>query len=258
MSNRQHALEGASHIEVAPSTRRASDHPDRDSRPDEGRYIAARIPGARFVELTGDDHVPFDDPDQILDEVEEFVTGVRPVPPTNRVLATILFTDVVRSTERARALGDAGWFELLARHHEAVRAELARFGGEEIDTAGDGFLALFDGPARAIRCGIAIRDALVRLGLAVRCGVHTGEIERPAGAGPRGIALHAGARIMALSGRGRSSSALRRTISSRARASSSRTAESTSSRGSTGPAGSSQHAEVVRRGREAVAVKPAS
>ncbi|HUF02524.1 MAG TPA: adenylate/guanylate cyclase domain-containing protein [Gaiellaceae bacterium] len=173
---------------------------DRDSRSEEGRYIAGRIPGARFVELTGDDHVPWVDPDQILDEVEEFLTGVRPAPATNRVLATILFTDLVGSTERARALGDASWAGLLDAHHAAVRRELGRFTGEEIDTAGDGFLALFDGPARAIRCGLAVREALHELGLEVRAGVHTGEVERPPGDKPRGIAVHVGARIMSLAG----------------------------------------------------------
>ena len=143
--------------------------------------IAEHIRGARFVELNGDDHVPFVDPDQILDEVEEFLTGVRPTPATDRVLATVLFTDLVGSTERATTLGDAAWASLLARHDATVRDELARFGGEEIDTAGDGFLAMFDGPARAIRCGLSIRGALEPLGLDVRAGVHTGEVERPAG-----------------------------------------------------------------------------
>jgi len=175
---------------------------DRDSRTEEGRYIAERIPGARFVELSGEDHVPFVDPDQILDEVEEFLTGVRATVATDRVLATILFTDLVGSTQKARALGDASWAALLEAHHAAVRRELARFSGEEIDTAGDGFLALFDGPARAIRCALAIRDALHPLELEVRAGVHTGEVERPAGDKPRGIAVHVGARIMALAGTG--------------------------------------------------------
>jgi class 3 adenylate cyclase len=171
---------------------------DRDSTVDEGRYIAGRIPGARFVELGEGDHVPWFDPDEILDEVEEFLTGVRAQVATDRVLATILFTDLVGSTERARALGDASWTALLDAHHVAVRRELGRFSGEEIDTAGDGFLALFDGPARAIRCGLAIRGALRELGLEVRAGIHTGEVERPRGDKPRGIAVHVGARIMSL------------------------------------------------------------
>jgi pimeloyl-ACP methyl ester carboxylesterase len=171
---------------------------DRDSVVDEGRYLAARIPGARFVELPGADHVPFIEPDQILDEVEEFLTGVRPVPVSDRVLATILFTDLVRSTERAAELGDAAWAALLEDHQGAVRREVARHAGEEIDSAGDGFFALFDGPARAIRCGLAIRRSLGELGLGVRAGVHTGEVERPAGDKPRGIAVHVAARVMGL------------------------------------------------------------
>ncbi len=171
---------------------------DRDARVDEGRYLAAGIPGARFVELPGDDHVPFVDPDQVLDEVEEFLTGARPSPVSDRVLATILFTDLVGSTERATELGDAAWAALLAEHHAAVRRELVLHAGEEIDTAGDGFFALFDGPARAIRCALAIRRALAALGLDVRAGVHTGEIERPAGEKPRGIAVHVAARVMGL------------------------------------------------------------
>jgi class 3 adenylate cyclase len=134
----------------------------------------------------------------LLDEAEEFLTGVRPAPTSNRVLATILFTDLVGSTDKARELGDAAWSELLDKHHEAIRRELARFSGEEIDTAGDGFLAFFDGPARAIRCALAIGDAVRALGLGVRAGVHTGEMERPAGDKPRGIAIHVGSRIMSL------------------------------------------------------------
>jgi pimeloyl-ACP methyl ester carboxylesterase len=175
---------------------------DRDASVGEGRYIAGRIPGARFVELPGDDHTLVADPRIVLDEVEEFLTGARPKPSSDRVLATILFTDLVGSTRRATELGDAAWAELLARHNTAIRTELELFDGEEIDTAGDGFLALFDGPARAIRCGLAIRDALAALGLDVRAGVHTGEVERPAGEKPRGIAVHVGARVMSLASAG--------------------------------------------------------
>ncbi len=175
---------------------------DRDASVEEGRYIAGRIPGARFVELPGDDHIPYVEPDQILDEVEEFLTGVRPTRLEERVLATVLFTDLVGSTEQARDLGDRAWAALLERHHEAVRGELARFNGEEVDTAGDGFFALFDGPARAIRCALAVRDALRPLGLDVRAGVHTGEVERPRGGAPRGIAVHVGARVSAHAGPG--------------------------------------------------------
>jgi class 3 adenylate cyclase len=170
---------------------------DLDVQVEEGRYIASRIPGARFVELSGDVHISWFNADQVLDEVEEFLTGMRPATKPERVLATILFTDLVGSTERAQALGDHDWAELLARHHEAVRAELGRFAGEEIDTAGDGFLALFDGPARAVRCALSIVSALRELDLDVRAGVHTGEVERPAGGSPRGIAVHTDARIAA-------------------------------------------------------------
>ena len=168
---------------------------DRDSRIEEGRYIAERIPGARFVELPGDVHVPWVDMDPMLDEVEEFLTGTRPTPTSNRVLATILFTDIVGSTDRLSALGDAAWASLLERHHAAVRRELSLFGGVEADTAGDGFLALFDGPARAIRAALAIREALRDIGLDVRAGVHTGEVEQAA-EGPRGIAVHLAARVL--------------------------------------------------------------
>jgi class 3 adenylate cyclase len=169
---------------------------DPDSRVEEGRYIAERIPGARFVELTGTDHVPWIDGDQVADEVEEFLTGARPPPRLDRVLATILVTDLVGSTELAARLGDRAWADLLDAHHEAVRGELSSFSGEEIDSAGDGFLALFDGPARAIRCALAIRDRLAELGLAIRAGVHTGEVERRGGS-VRGIAVHVAARIAA-------------------------------------------------------------
>jgi class 3 adenylate cyclase len=175
---------------------------DRDSRVEEGRFIADRIPGARFVELPGDVHVPWVDMDLIVDEVEEFLTGVRPTPASDRVLATILFTDLVGSTQKASALGDAAWAALAATHNEVVRRELVRYSGEEVDTAGDGFLALFDGPARAIRCALAIRDQLRALELDVRAGVHTGEVERKVGDKPRGIAVHIGARIMSLAGAG--------------------------------------------------------
>ena len=169
---------------------------DRDARPEEGRYIAARIPDARFVELAGDVHVPWIEADQIVDEIEEFLTGARHAPEPDRVLATVLFTDLVGSTARAAALGDSRWKALLGAHDRAVRWQLERFRGREIDTAGDGFLATFDGPARAIRCACAISDAVRELDLAVRAGVHTGEVEL-AGDRIRGIAVHIGARIAA-------------------------------------------------------------
>jgi class 3 adenylate cyclase len=168
-----------------------------DSRVEEGRYIADHIPGARFVELPGDVHVPWVDADQILDPIQEFLTGVRPATLGGRVLATILFTDIVGSTDRVRELGDAGWSRLLRAHHAAVRRELPQYGGIEVDTAGDGFLARFDGPARAIRCGLAIRDALRALGIEIRVAVHTGEVERSP-EGIRGIAVHLAARMLSV------------------------------------------------------------
>ena len=174
---------------------------DRDSRPDEGRYIAERIPGARFIELEGDDHSPWMNADQILDEVEEFLTGSRRGADPDRVLATVLFTDIAGSTARAAALGDRRWRSLLAQHHELVRRELRRHRGVEVDTAGDGFLATFDGPARAVRCAAAIGIAVRGLGIDVRAGVHTGEVERM-GAGIAGIAVHTGARVAELADAG--------------------------------------------------------
>jgi len=172
---------------------------DRDTNVEEGRWIASRIPGARFVELPGDDHLPWvGDTDGLLDVVEEFLTGVRPAPEADadRVLATVLFTDIVGSTERAAALGDRAWARLLEQHHEVVRRELGRFRGREVDTAGDGFLAWFDGPARAVRCALAAAAAVRSLGLELRAGVHTGECEL-VGDSLRGIAVHTGARIAA-------------------------------------------------------------
>jgi pimeloyl-ACP methyl ester carboxylesterase len=175
---------------------------DTDALVEEGRYIASQIPGARFVEFDGADHAWWTQHRAaILDEIEELVTGVRPAPQPNRVLATVLFTDIVRSTERARELGDQGWAELLGRHHAAVRRELQRFRGDEIDTAGDGFLARFDGPARGVRCAVAIRDVVQGLGLELRAGLHTGECEL-LGDKVAGIAVHTGARVSALADSG--------------------------------------------------------
>jgi class 3 adenylate cyclase len=164
----------------------------------QGRVTAERIPNARFVELAGVDHIPFlGDADAIVDEVEEFVTGVRPSREPTRMLVTVLFTDIVDSTRRAAELGDAKWRDLLVQHHRAVREQLARFRGKEIDTAGDGFLATFDGPARAIQCAQGICQAVQMLGLETRAGVHTGEVE-VIDRGIGGIAVHTGARIAAL------------------------------------------------------------
>jgi class 3 adenylate cyclase len=175
---------------------------DHDVNVAEGRYLAARIPGAKFVELAGDDHwIAAGDVDAIADEIEEFLTGTRPVPEPDRVLATVLFTDIVGSTARAAALGDRRWRDLLGAHDTAVRRELERFRGREVDTAGDGFLATFDGPARAVRCAISAGEAIRKLGVEIRAGIHTGECELD-GPKVRGIAVHTGARIASLAGPG--------------------------------------------------------
>lgn len=173
---------------------------DRGVPVEAGRYLAEHIPGAKYVEVTGDDHYPFaGDADALLDEVEEFLTGSRRSREPDRVLATVLFTDIVGSTERTAKLGDRRWKQLLDDHHRLVRAELERTRGKEVRISGDGFLATFDGPARAIRCACAIRDAVRGLGLEIRAGLHTGEIEL-AQTGVEGIAVHIGARIAALAG----------------------------------------------------------
>jgi class 3 adenylate cyclase len=163
-----------------------------------GRYLAEHVPGARFVELAGNDHMPWvGDSDAVLDEVEQFLTGGRQGAEPDRVLATVLFTDIAGSTVRAAELGDRRWSELVEAHHARVRALISRYGGREVDTAGDGFLATFDGPTRAIRCAEEITAAVQTIGLEVRAGVHTGEIVL-AGDDVRGIAVHVGARIAAM------------------------------------------------------------
>jgi class 3 adenylate cyclase len=167
-----------------------------------GRYLATHIPDARYVELPGTDSLIWaGDQDTIVAEIQDFVTGVRPAPDPRRVLATVLFTDIVGSTERAAQLGDTRWQSLLADHNRVLRRELDRFGGHEVKLVGDGVLATFDGPARAVRCALEIRDRVADLGLQIRAGVHTGEIE----ALPddiAGLAVHIGARISALAGAG--------------------------------------------------------
>lgn len=174
---------------------------DRVTHFEQGRYLAEHIDGARFVELAGDDHMPWvGSGDAIVDEVEEFLTGIRP-SDTDRVLATILFTDIVGSTERAIALGDRQWRELLERYYSIARRELARFRGREIDTAGDGLFAAFDGPARAIRCASRVRDEVRSLGIEVRSGLHAGECE-VLGDKISGVAVHIGARVAAAAGAG--------------------------------------------------------
>ncbi len=166
-----------------------------------GRWLADNIEGSRYVELPGENHIPWIDGDDILDEIQEFLTGVREPEAPDRVLATVMFTDVVGSTERARDLGDRRWRDLLERHNEVVRRDLERFRGVEIDTAGDGFFATFDGPARAIRCARSIVENVRGVGLEVRSGLHTGECEL-SGSAVRGIAVHTGARVASLAGGG--------------------------------------------------------
>jgi pimeloyl-ACP methyl ester carboxylesterase len=173
---------------------------DRDANVEEGRWIAEQIPGARFAELPGDDHIPWvGDADSVLDEIEEFLTGARRSAEPDRVLATVLFTDIVSSTGRARELGDRRWHELLDAHHALVRDVLTRYRGRELDTAGDGFFASFDGPARGVRAACAIRDEVKGLGIEIRAGLHTGECEVIQGK-MGGIAVHTGARVAAQAG----------------------------------------------------------
>jgi class 3 adenylate cyclase len=163
-----------------------------------GRYLGAAIPGAKYVELPGSDHVAWvGNVDRLADEIEEFLTGARATLEPDRVLATVLFTDIVDSTRKAVELGDRRWRELLEQHNHVIRDELSRYRGREIKTLGDGFLATFDGPARAVRCATTIAEAVRALGLEVRCGVHTGEIEMNGG-DIGGIAVHIAARIAAL------------------------------------------------------------
>lgn len=167
-----------------------------------GRYIAEHVPGARFVSIPGQDHLPnTGNIDAIAGEVAEFVTGTRRGPEPDRVLATVMFVDIVGSTVLAAELGDRRWREVLASWYVLVRQELQRFGGREIDSAGDGLLAAFDGPARAVRCACAIVEVVRRLGIEVRAGLHTGECEV---LGPKlsGIAVHIGARVASLAGDG--------------------------------------------------------
>ena len=166
------------------------------------RALAAALPNATLVELPGRDTAIFSsDVDAVADEIEAFLTGTRPPPRMDRVLATVLFTDIVGSTERAASMGDRDWRELLERHHRLLRAELDRYGGHEIHTAGDGFLATFESPRRAIECAAAAGRAIRSIGLDIRAGVHTGELER-SGDDVQGIAVHIGARIAGLAGAG--------------------------------------------------------
>jgi class 3 adenylate cyclase len=171
----------------------------RESFSRSSRYLAERIPGARLVELPGRDLGPmFGDQERLFNELEAFLVTIpeqaRPTPEPDRVLATVLFTDIVDATARATQLGDRAWGRLLEEHHELVRSQLQQFRGREVDTAGDGFFATFDGPARAIRCAYAIRDRLTELDVEIRAGLHTGECELVDGKAS-GIAVHTGARV---------------------------------------------------------------
>lgn len=175
---------------------RSATYQDHDSR----RLAAAQIPDGRYVQLPGADTLPYlADADALLDEIEEFLTGARGAIESDRSLATVLFTDIVGSTDRASRLGDRRWRYLLEDHNAHVRRLLTRFRGIEVDTTGDGFFATFDGPARAIRCACAIRDTVAELGLQIRAGLHTGEVERN-GPAVTGLAVHVGARVAALAG----------------------------------------------------------
>jgi class 3 adenylate cyclase len=164
-----------------------------------GRYIAEHVPGAKLVTLPGNNHLFIDEPaviQRMADEIEEFLTGTRQDCESDRVLATVMFTDIVDSTRRAAELGDRQWCTLLERHDGIVREQLARFRGHEVKSLGDGFLATFDGPARAVRCATTIAKAIHPLGIDVRAGLHTGEIELKAG-DIGGIAVHIAARVAA-------------------------------------------------------------
>jgi len=164
------------------------------------RYLAERMPNATLVELAGADAMPWaGEQESVLTEIQGFLTGERTPATPDRVLSTILFTDIVGSTEKAAQLGDRAWAELIERHHEVVRRLLVPYRGREVDTAGDGFLATFDGPARAVECARAITREVRELGISIRAGCHAGEVET-SGGGVRGIAVHIGARISAAAG----------------------------------------------------------
>lgn len=164
---------------------------------EQGRYLAEHLPDARLVVLDDVDHYPwFANGDRIVSEVEEFVTGTRSAPVAERVLATIMFTDIVSSTEHAVDVGDRKWHDVIGRYYALARRQLDRFRGHEVSTAGDGFLARFDGPARAVSCACAIRDGAHGLGIEIRAGVHTGEIELRNEDEATGLAIHIAARVI--------------------------------------------------------------
>ncbi len=176
---------------------------DEDVKVEEGRWIAEQLPDAKFVELPGASHLPWAShrPDEVVDEIEEFVTGKRAATVPEKVLATVLLTDIVNSTDTAAAIGDPRWRALLEGHNQVVRSELARWSGREKSTTGDGFLATFDGPARAVRAGLSISEAVRSLGIEIRAGVHTGEVEL-IGEDIAGLSVHIGARVASLAGPG--------------------------------------------------------
>ena len=176
---------------------------NRHYRAPMGRYLVEHIPDAKYVELPGADwYPPFVNAEPVLDEIEEFLTGARPAPTQDRILATVLFTDIVGSTDMAAKLGDQRWLDLKAGHDRLVRMHLDRYRGKEVATTGDGFLATFDGPARAVRCASEIASAVRSLGIKIRAGLHSGEVEIQDGQ-IAGIAVHIAARVMALAGKGR-------------------------------------------------------
>jgi pimeloyl-ACP methyl ester carboxylesterase/class 3 adenylate cyclase len=175
---------------------------DRDVKVGEAEFIVFQIPGAKLCLMDGDDHIFWcGDGATVLGEIEEFITGSRPAPAVDRVLATVLATDIVDSTRRATDLGDTAWTMLLERHHLALRREIKRFNGAEINTAGDSFMVAFDGPGRAVRCAFAMHEAVRPLGLEIRAGLHAGECVLAGGA-HSGIALHVAARVAAKAGAG--------------------------------------------------------
>jgi class 3 adenylate cyclase len=169
---------------------------DRDAHVEEGRFIATHIPGARFIEFEGDDHIPWiGDQESILDQMEEFLTGMKPSTDFDRVPSTILFTDIVGSTELAAKIGDQAWRKLHARHDKLIRQQIFESGGEEIDTTGDGFLIVFDDPGNGIRCAARIIRACAKIGIEVRTGLHSGEVYK-VGSDLSGLAVHIAARVM--------------------------------------------------------------
>jgi class 3 adenylate cyclase len=175
---------------------------DRDVSVEDGRYVAAHIPGARFLELPGEDHLPWvGDQDAILDAIQEFLTGVKPTSDFSRVLTTVLFTDIVGSTELLVEIGDDAWRSKLEQHNQIIRERIRRYRGQEIDTTGDGFLVAFDAPARAISCAQTILASTEAVGLPLRIGIHTGEVHK-IGSDMTGITVHIAARVMDKAGQG--------------------------------------------------------